>query len=115
MTNKLIYPEDPGYAQAALKQRVSGGEINRNTGKLISQFDGGALYAPYLIANGTVEQFLNNPFGNLQAFFSQGAANLDKTNHVKLLDNNQFGFEDLLNAQDPDFNDLTFKVKIQSS
>jgi hypothetical protein len=113
MTDKLIYPNDANYAQVALKQRVQGLEMNQNTDKLVKQLDGGALYAPYLVVDGTARELLKDPSGNLQPLFSYGGANPDKRSHVKMLDNNQFGFEDQLNAKSSDFNDFTFEASLQ--
>ncbi|GAB1543217.1 hypothetical protein NUACC21_58910 [Scytonema sp. NUACC21] len=121
LTGKLIYPDETSYAQVALEQRVLGVDLNRNTGKFVAQLEGGALYAPYLIANGTTQQYLNSEASNqksdqtLQVFFNYGSANSDKINHVKLLGNNQLGFEDTLGGGDRDFNDFVFKVKVQST
>ncbi len=120
LTGKLIPPGEKGYVQVALQQRVEV-ELNRNTGQLISQLEGGALYAPYLIANGTAQEYLNSISSNktsnssLQAFFSYGTGNPDKIEHVKSLGKNQLAFEDTLGGGDKDFNDLMFKVKVQSS
>jgi hypothetical protein len=121
LTGKLIPPGEKGYVQLALEQRVMEVELNRNTGKLIAQLEGGALYAPYLIANGSVQEYLGNISSNsnnnqtTQAFFGYGVGNPDNINHVKLLSKNQLGFEDTLGGGDKDFNDLMFKVKVQSN
>ncbi len=120
LTGKLIPPGEKGYVQIALEQRVLEVELNRNTGKLMTQLEGGALYAPYLIASGTAQEYLSSISGNPtsnqtpQAFFSYGVGNPDNINHAKLLGKNQLGFEDTLGGGDKDFNDLMFKVKVQS-
>ncbi|KYC42470.1 hypothetical protein WA1_21130 [Scytonema hofmannii PCC 7110] len=121
LTGKLIPPGEKGYVQIALEQRVLEVELNRNTGKLMTQLEGGALYAPYLIASGTAQEYLSNISGNPtsnqtpQAFFSYGVGNPDNINHVKLLGKNQLGFEDTIGGGDKDYNDLMFKVKVQSN
>ncbi|MUG92030.1 DUF4114 domain-containing protein [Scytonema sp. UIC 10036] len=121
LTGKLIPPGEKGYAQVALEQRVLEVELNRNTGQLMTQLEGGALYAPYLIASGTAQEYLSNISGNPtsnqtpQAFFGYGVGNPDNINHVKLLGKNQLGFEDTAGGGDRDFNDLMFKVKVQNS
>ena len=75
------------------------------------EIDGGVLLAPYLVANGTVEEFLSvNPTNNGNetlpiAYFAFKAANPDGIEHVRQIGINTFGFEDLLGGGDLDFND----------
>lgn len=118
LSGQAINPGDPGYAEAALRQRVSGLDLHRNTGSLPTQLNGGVLLAPYVIADGTVEEFLaenpgNLPGEELYAYFAYQGANPDKADHVRLLGNNQFGFEDLWGGGDEDFNDLAFNLSVQ--
>jgi predicted outer membrane repeat protein len=108
-SDELILPGQAGYTQAALKQRVSDINLNQGTGKFTTELQGGALYAPYLI---TTEQVSGD---NSQLYFNYGAANPDKMSHVKLVGENQFGFEDKFGGGDRDFNDFTFKVKVQNA
>lgn len=73
-----------------------------------------------MIANGTVEEFINNnpnndKFGSgLNAYFAFGNANPDGIEHLKASDNN-FGFEDFYGGGDKDFNDITFSLNIESA
>ena len=95
---------------------------------------GGSLYAPFLIANGgdlltglgnfeqAIATFLvlnpDNTGANLEdfqtkavAYFSFSAANPDASEHLRRLENNTFGFEDLPSIpgiSDYDFNDSVF-------
>jgi Domain of unknown function (DUF4114) len=115
VTAQLIRPSEAGYAAAALEQRVPEAELQQNTKTLTTQLNGGALLAPYLITTGTAEQFLsenpNNQQGqDLHAFFAYRGANPDKAKHVKLLDNNQFSFEDTWGKGDKKFDDFSFKL-----
>ncbi|MGQ4649173.1 Calx-beta domain-containing protein [Lyngbya aestuarii] len=93
---------NPLYAETAISNRV-----DRTEG-----LPGGSLWAPYLIANGTEEEFLatnpNNQQGQLpQAYFSYLGANPDRADHIVRLADNTFGFED---RSDFDYNDLILQV-----
>ncbi|WP_267901204.1 DUF4114 domain-containing protein [Dulcicalothrix desertica] len=39
-------------------------------------------------------------------------ANTDKVDHIRLLGNNTFGFEDLANGGDKDYNDIIVKANL---
>ncbi|MBD3884966.1 SBBP repeat-containing protein [Phormidium tenue FACHB-886] len=115
MTGNFLQPGDAGYAAAALQRRLPTLEIDRNTGTLVSQLTGGSLFAPYIVANGTAEQFLTQNASNQQgqgpnAYFAYLGANPDQAVHVKALGNNKFGFEDLWGGGDNDFNDIVFQT-----
>jgi hypothetical protein len=80
--------------------------------------NGGVLLAPYIIGDGTVEEFLaenpgNLPGEGLHAYFAYQGANPDKADHVRMLGNNQFGFEDRWDGGDKDFNDMIFNLNAQ--
>ncbi|MFP4121740.1 MAG: putative Ig domain-containing protein, partial [Coleofasciculus sp.] len=118
MTGQLIYPEDEGYAQAALAQSVVS-DVNRGMATFDTQLEGGSLLAPYIIANGTTEEWLaensNNQYlgyGKPIAYFAHLGANPDGVDHIRLLGDNTFGFEDLYGGGDNDFNDFTFQVDL---
>jgi Domain of unknown function (DUF4114) len=40
--------------------------------------------------------------------------NTDRTDHVRLLGNNTFGFEDMLNGGDKDFNDVIIQASFKT-
>jgi hypothetical protein len=74
------------------------------------------LLAPFIVANGTVEEFLaqnpdNQESGDVLAYFAFGQANPDGRDHVRLLGDNIFGFEDRLGGGDNDFNDLVVEAQ----
>jgi len=46
------------------------------------------------------------------AYFAYQGINQDAVDHVRVLGNNTFGFEDLFGGGDNDFNDLVFQVTI---
>lgn len=100
-----LNPGDAGYAEAAIANR-----IDPATG-----MPGGRILAPFLIANGTAEQFLSqNPQNQAadapMAYFAFLGANPDQKDHVRLLGDNTIGFEDYYGGGDQDFNDMVVKV-----
>jgi hypothetical protein len=110
-----LAPGDAGYAQAALRDRLimSSGRNGTNLNTLA----GGNLLAPFLVSNGTVEQFLaqnaNNQATNAPvAYFAYVSANPDRVDHIRRLGDNTFGFEDLAGGGDLDFNDIVFRVTV---
>ena len=117
ITGKIgnLKPSDAGYAAAALNRAV--GKMGKTETKdtQVSQ----AIYAPYIIANGTIEQFLSqnasNSAGDLpHAYFNYVSANPDKVDHIRLLGDNKFGFEDMYGGGDRDFNDVVLQAKVRS-
>ena len=101
-----IQPNEVGYAAAAITRQVD----------LNGGLPGGTLLAPFLVANGTAQDFLaqnpdNQVSGSLLAYFAFGQANPDGFDHVRLLGDNIFGFEDFLGGGDGDFNDLVVELQ----
>ncbi|MBP0018143.1 MAG: DUF4347 domain-containing protein [Cyanobacteria bacterium SBLK] len=115
-----IAPGEAGYARAAIENRASNLSLNPSNQSQIGAtiaLDGSSLYAPYIIVNSTATGFLsdnpNNSVGSdINAYFLYSAANPDSFDHIVLLGNNTFGFEDLLNGGDRDYNDLIFTVDL---
>jgi predicted outer membrane repeat protein len=100
-----LNPGDPGYAEAAIAQRLD----------LAVGLPGGKLLAPFVIADGTPEEFLaknpnNQSTQGTLAYFAYMGANPDRVDHIRLLGDNVFGFEDLFGGGDADFNDLVVQV-----
>ena len=100
-----LNPGDVGYAELAVSNQVD----------LTSGVSGGVLLAPFLIANGTVEEFLtqnptNQEGSGLNAYFSFLSANPDQFDHVRLLGDNRFSFEDTFGGGDLDYDDLVVEV-----
>jgi hypothetical protein len=101
-----LAPGDPGYAQAAISQRL---DIEANT------LPGDVIVAPFLIADGTPEEFLaenpdNQPGTDPLAYFTYSSANPDRVDHVRLLGDNTFAFEDLFGGGDFDYDDMVLQV-----
>ena len=119
LTGELINPEEEGYAKAALNQRVENLELRRDTGNSTSELSGGLMLVPFLIANGTVEEWMeeniNNESGNDPiAYFSFLGANPDSKQHIRQV-GNELQFEDLFNGGDNDFNDFVTKFDLQAA
>jgi lysophospholipase L1-like esterase len=100
-----LNPGDPGYAAAAIANQLY----------LAAGLTNGLLLAPFLIADGTAAQFLAQNANNQQgqgpiAYFAYQGANPDGVDHVRLLGDNTFGFEDLSGGGDRDFNDLVVQA-----
>jgi hypothetical protein len=113
--SNVYHPGDSGYLAAALRRSQvnnEGVELDKNGSTGATNLQGGHIYAPFLIANGRANDILNRPEPNTanNVYFNNRAANPDKTDHVRMLGNNSFGFEDLFGGGDRDYNDLTFQV-----
>ncbi len=110
-----LNPGDPGYMTAALqrsKEVNRGVELDRD-GIAAKNLDGGYIYAPFVVADGTVDQVLTSldPKTAPRVYFNYVAANADGFDHIKSLGANKFGFEDTWGGGDKDYNDLIFKVE----
>ncbi|MEM6403535.1 MAG: SBBP repeat-containing protein [Cyanobacteria bacterium P01_D01_bin.116] len=99
------------YIEAALSNLVSPvfstSDDNTESGSL--EFEAGSIVVPLIIADGDMTQALN---GEADVYFSYLGANTDNGNfdHIKLLNDNTFGFEDLPNGGDQDFNDIVIEI-----
>jgi RTX calcium-binding nonapeptide repeat (4 copies)/Domain of unknown function (DUF4114) len=108
---QLLQPSDSGYRQAVLNSRLIDIDlfgVNEQTVNGKGDFLGGALYAPFVIANSDTP---NSDFSNIYTAYSLG--NVDNVDHIRLLADNTFGFEDLLDGGDRDFNDVIVKALFQ--
>jgi uncharacterized protein YkwD len=95
-----LLPTDTGYAQAAINRAVASINSVSGTAVINSQnLAGGTILAPFIIANGAA------------TYFAYIGANSDKVDHIKLLGDNRFGFEDLAGGGDRDYNDVILGVK----
>jgi len=111
-----IFAGQTGYTEAAIRGRVAGINLtvnNQGTASYIGTFESGSIFAPFIIANGTPDTLLDgNPHNNPAIYFPYLGANADKVDHIRLLGNNIFGFEDLPNGGDNDFNDMIVRVNL---
>lgn len=111
-----ILPGEADYTKAAVSDRVPGIDLtlkNNGTATYTGTFQPGAIFAPFIIANGTPNAILDdNPNNDKPVYFSFLGANTGKIDHISLLGDNIFGFEDLPNGGDKDFNDFIVKVNL---
>ncbi|MGF1936166.1 MAG: DUF4347 domain-containing protein [Nostoc sp. ChiQUE02] len=105
-----------GYAEAAVRGRVAGIDLtvnNQGSASYSGAFEPDSLFAPFLIVNGRPDAILDgNANNNPAVYFAFLGANSDKTDHIRLLENNTFGFEDLAKGGDKDFNDMIVHVNL---
>ncbi len=106
-----INPNDAGYKDAALANRITGLDLlateNQTTTTVDGILEAGSILAPFIIADGTFDEAINN---NAEVYFAFLGANSDKTDRIRLLGDNTFGFEDMVNGGDKDFNDVIVKI-----
>ena len=107
-----------GYIQSAVAGQVSGIDLsvtNQSTQTTSGIFKTGSIFAPFIIVNGTRDAILDsNPNNDPAVYFPFLGANTDKVDHIRLLANNVFGFEDLPSGGDFDYNDIIVKVKLRA-
>jgi Ca2+-binding RTX toxin-like protein len=105
----LIKPGEAGYRESIVQGRIAGIDLAGTNGQTVASsgnFAGGALYAPFLIAD-TSNTYTDS--SNVYTAYSVG--NADKVDHIRLLADNTFGFEDLFAGGDRDFNDIIVSAK----
>ena len=103
------------YLQKALQYRanIALSVENQATVTQVTQLQGGLLYAPFLVQDGSFLMLEDNDLSNdPQVFFPYLGVNSDKVDHLRLLGNNLFGFEDLTGGGDLDYNDVIVKVNL---
>ncbi len=108
-------PGDEGYIKAAIDVRVTDINLsvsNQGTATYTGTFDPGDLFAPFIIADGKPEAILDDNTNNPEVYFPFLGANPGNADHVRLLADNTFGFEDLPNGGDLDYNDITVQIKL---
>jgi hypothetical protein len=96
-TGNLITPGESGYTEAALRSSVA--EFSE-PGTFQEMLLGGFFYAPYLIANGE------------EVYFPFLDANSDNLDHLQLLGNYCFAFEDFQGGGDFSYDDFVFQVNL---
>ncbi len=112
-----LQPGDANYALESIKNAVF--QATQTETKIGQELMGGRIYAPVIVAQGTLAEFASkNPTNggganDLHAYFNYVGANSDNTNHFRLLANNTFGVEDMYGGGDRDFNDLVVKIDVK--
>ena len=108
-SGRAIAPEESGYIEAAIANRL---ELNLSaengeTSESTVDFPDSGLYAPLIAVESDFELFADNdPSNDPTVYTTYEVANEDGFDHVTMLGENEFGFEDLPNGGDKDFNDV---------
>ncbi len=105
-----------GYTEAAIRGRVTGIDLtvnNQGTTTYSGTFGADSVFAPFMIVDGRPDAILDSNVNNdSKVYFAFLGANSDKVDHIRLLGNNTFGFEDLANGGDKDYNDVIVQVNL---
>jgi hypothetical protein len=116
ISNKTIQPSDPGYLQAALRNAVTAVNLstpNQTTTTNTATLNKGLLLAPVIVVNGVKNALLDSDTNNDPAAYTPFMlGNSDKVDHIRLLGDNTFGFEDLAGGGDLDYNDVIVRVNL---
>ncbi|MEL6902764.1 MAG: DUF4114 domain-containing protein [Cyanobacteria bacterium J06606_4] len=109
----LISPGEAGYVRAAIARRLSV-ELTGENGQVSTysaQVEGGQLLSTFIVSDGSIEALLDDDAGNDPAvYFTHLGANSDGSDHVRLLGDNIFGYEDMAGGGDQDFDDVVIKT-----
>jgi hypothetical protein len=112
-----LNPGDEGYIQAAVRQWAGQAAIaptNLSTLSTSVTVTGGQILVPFLVSGGSIEELLDGDAANdPSVFFPFLKANPGMVDHVKLLGNNTFAFEDTIGGGDFDYDDLVVKINVQ--
>ena len=115
VSGPVIAANAQDYQQKALQYRtdIALSVENQSVFTQTTQLQGGLLYAPFIVQNGSFEQFSDSDLSNdPSVFFPYLGVNSDKVDHIRLLSNNLWGFEDLTGGGDRDYNDVIVKLNI---
>jgi predicted chitinase len=116
LTGVSLKPGDAGYTEAAIKNRIAGIDlqaVNQSTATVNGVFQGGSIFAPFIVVNGSPDQLLDtNKSNDPSVYFAYLGANSDGVDHIRLLGNNTFGFEDLPSGGDLDYNDIIIRANL---
>lgn len=106
-------PGDDGYAELVVKQRIPGVELSVDNNQSVTIediLDGGSLFAPFIISDANPDN-LNGDLSKVYTPYITG--NSDKVDHIRLLGDNIFGFEDFAGGGDNDFNDMIVEARFE--
>jgi hypothetical protein len=114
----ILKPSDANYAAEAIRSAVlQAGKVDSKVGLDVP---GGGIYAPVVVAQGSLADFVTkNPTNGgdgsaIHAYFNYLGANPDKFDHFKLTGPNTFAVEDQFGGGDRDFNDLTINMNFKT-
>ena len=89
---------------------------NQGSATYTGSFQPGSIFAPFIIVDGKPDAILDGNQNNDPAvYFPYLGANSDQTDHIRLLGNNTFGFEDMVKGGDKDFNDIILRVNLTTT
>lgn len=113
-----LRPGDSGYIEAVVRGREPGIDLtvnNQSTATFKGTLQGGSLFTPFIIANGKPDVITdNNPSNNTDVYIPFQIANPGRYDHIRLLGNNTWGFEDLPLSGDRDYNDVVMRANFNS-
>ena len=108
------------YLNAALNSLVTDnitGDVvkleaeNQSTESFTAEVAGGSIFGMMIIVDGNLEDLQDTDSSNdPTVYFPYIGANSDGADHIRLLGDNTFGFEDLTDGGDMDYNDIIVKV-----
>ena len=108
------------YLNAALnslvKDNITGDIVkleaeNQSTESFTAEVAGGSIFGMMIIVDGNLEDLQDADSNNdPTVYFPYIGANSDGADHIRLLGDNTFGFEDLTDGGDMDYNDIIVKV-----
>jgi Putative Ig domain/FG-GAP-like repeat/Domain of unknown function (DUF4114) len=117
----FVKPGDANYAaeavRGALVNSLRAGKIDSKTNLDLT---GGKIYAPVVVAQGSLDDFIAKNSSNsggansIHAYFNYIGANPDKIDHFRLQGNNVFAVEDQYGGGDRDFNDLVVTMNVRT-
>ncbi|KKI99557.1 DUF4114 domain-containing protein [Prochlorothrix hollandica] len=98
------------YIDALVNQgRLLGITLTADTSSASFLFKGGVTLAPFIIANGTYDNYQTS-----QVYTPFIGTNADGADHIRRLGDTAFGFEDQASGGDRDFDDLIINIKLAS-
>ncbi|MCG8363920.1 MAG: DUF4114 domain-containing protein, partial [Pseudanabaenales cyanobacterium] len=113
ITGKMIRPGDAGYLKAALANRVDLKLSGKNgqTMAYSAEIATGKMLSTFLVVDGEIEALLDKGTANdPTVYFNHIGANSDGVDHMRLLGDNVFGYEDKTGGGDMDFDDVIVKM-----
>ncbi len=117
-----LKPGDINYAKAAVTSAIANSlQLGKNDRQANFGVAGGAVYAPIVIAQGSLADFINNNSSNggdgtkIHAYFNYLGANPDNFDHFRLTGPNTFAVEDQFGGGDRDFNDLIVNLNVKTA
>ncbi|MGV2828099.1 choice-of-anchor I family protein [Myxosarcina sp. GI1(2024)] len=110
ISGEAITPGDAGYLDAALANSLDlslSVPENNQQAEFTAELAGGTIYAPFLVVDGDIEELTDSNSSNEPTvYFSYKTANSDEFSHIRVIGENTYGFEDIFNGGDRDFNDI---------